>query len=92
MIAEITLISRINATEDEKTKVLAEIESITQKEFSTAGEKGIKPAFKIVMWRHEYNNETELEHNGQHLTVYRTYDRITENKIELYTEKRVGRR
>lgn len=92
MIAEITLISRINATEDEKTKVLAEIESITQKEFSTAGEKGIKPIFKIVMWRHEYNNETELEYNGQRLTVYRTYDRITENKIELYTEKRAGRR
>ena len=39
MITEITLISRINATEDKKTKVLAEIESITQKEFSTAGEK-----------------------------------------------------
>lgn len=92
MIAEITLISRINATEDKKTKVFADIESITQKEFSTAGEKGIKPALKIVMWRHEYNSETELECNGQRLTVYRTYDRITENKIELYTEKRAGRR
>lgn len=92
MIAEITLICRINATEEKRTKVLAEIESITQKEYSAAGEKGVKPAHKIVMWRYEYNNETELELDGQRLTIYRTYNKTTEDRIELYAEKRLGKR
>ena len=46
----------------------------------------------LETWSFEYSNQTEIEYNGQRLTVYRTYKRKNEEKTELYAEKRVGRR
>ena len=54
-------------------------------------QKDRKPKYKFVIWAFEYQDETEIEYNGQRLTVYRTFRRQNEEKIELYTEKRLGR-
>lgn len=92
MLGEITLKEQINETETAEATVFCEVESITQSEFGAAGQKDIKPSYKFVVWAFEYNNQTELEYNGQRLTIYRTFERQQEEKIELYAEKRVGRR
>ena len=83
---------QINDSEVEKTIIFCDVESITQSEFEAVGQKDIKPQYKFLVWSFEYSNQTEIEYNGQRLTVYRTYKRKNEEKTELYAEKRVGRR
>ena len=83
MYGEITLIEAVNSTETEKTGVFAEVYSITQSEFATAGQKDIKPAYKFSVWQFEYDGQTEILYNGMRLTVYRTFLR-DDDKIELY--------
>ena len=92
MPGEITLIEQINDTKTEKTTIFCEVDSITQSEFEAAGQKDIKPSYKFTVWSFEYNDQTEVEYCGQRLTIYRTYQRQNEERIELYAEKRLGRR
>ena len=92
MPGEITLIEQINDTETEETTIFCEVDSITQSEFEAAGQKDIKPSYKFTVWSFEYNDQTEVEYCGQRLTIYRTYQRQNEERIELYAEKRLGRR
>ena len=79
MYGEITLKTQLNATETESVTICCEVDSITQSEYAT-------------VWAHEYNDQTELEYNGQRLTIYRTYKKPNEEKLELYAEKRAGKR
>lgn len=72
-----------------KSKVFCEISSISQSEFLTAGQNGIKPEYKIIIWEAEYNDERIIEIDGRRFTIYRSYSR-TDGKIELYAEKRIG--
>lgn len=91
MLGEITLITQLNSSETVQNTVFCEVQDITQSEFAAAGQKDRKPKYKFVVWAFEYQDETEIEYNGQRLTVYRTFRRQNEEKIELYTEKRLGR-
>lgn len=91
MYGEITLREAVNDSEIEETEVFAEVESITQSEFAAAGKKDIKPAYKFSIWQFEYNGQTDILYKGMRLTVYRTFPR-EDDKIELYTEERSGRR
>lgn len=75
MQEEITLCEQINDSEVEKTIIFCDVESITQSEFEAVGQKDIKPQYKFLVWSFEYSNQTEIEYNGQRLTVYRTYKR-----------------
>lgn len=92
MFDEIILQEAINDTEMEKTVVYAEVSSITQREYEVAGQKDVKPSYKFTIWEFEYNGQTELEYEGNLLTVYRTFKQPNTEKIELYTEERKGRR
>lgn len=92
MLGEITLREKINATQVEETTIFCEVESITQSEYIAAGQKDIKPSYKFTVWAFEYNNQTEVEYEGQKLTIYRTYNKKNEEKMELYAERRLGRR
>ena len=92
MLGEITLREKINTTQVEETTIFCEVESITQSEYIAAGQKDIKPRYKFTVWAFEYNNQTEVEYEGQKLTIYRTYNKKNEEKIELYAERRLGRR
>lgn len=65
MYGEITLKTQLNATETESVTICCEVDSITQSEYATAGVKDIKPSYKFTVWAHEYNDQTELEYNGQ---------------------------
>lgn len=76
-------------SKETKRGVFCEISSISQSEFRTAGQSGIKPECKVVIWEAEYNNEQIIEINGKRFTVYRTYSR-DDGKIELYAETRIG--
>lgn len=75
-------------TETIKT-VFCEIQSISQNEFFKAGQSGLKPQYKILIWGFEYSGEIAIELDGKKYSVYRTFLRNDE-KIELYLTEKVG--
>ena len=74
---------------EEKTDVIATVSSITQSEFMSAGQIGLKPDLRFEIWAFEYAGETFLEMDGVRYSIYRTYAR-PDGRTELYTERRVG--
>ena len=69
--------------------VFADVQSISQNEFFKAGQTGLKPQYKILIWCFEYDGENAVELNGERYTIYRTFLRADE-KIELYLTQKVG--
>lgn len=70
-------------------KVYCNVSSVSGTEWAEAGRIGIKPDFKISMFRYDYQGETALYMNGTRYSVYRTY--AAQNEIiELYVEKKAG--
>ena len=72
-----------------ETSVFGYVSSVTMNEFYQAGQQGLKPDFRITIWKNEYDNEEELRYNNVVYTVYRTYWR-DDGRIELYVTKRKG--
>lgn len=77
--------------DSEEKKVYATMRSISGAESSNARLNDIKPSCMFLMWAAEYDGQHELKCNGLVMTVYRTY-MLPNGRIELYTEKRAGRR
>lgn len=70
-------------------KVFCNVSSVSGTEWAEAGRIGIKPDFKISMFRYDYQGETVLYLHGIRYSVYRTY--AAQNEIiELYVEKKAG--
>lgn len=97
MVREIELIAKTHtknsfgvpiATET-ATELFADISSISQSEFMSAGQIGLKPAYKFKVWEYEYNGQKVLIYNGIKYTIYRTY-LASDGRVELYTEERIG--
>jgi SPP1 family predicted phage head-tail adaptor len=92
----INLISEIITTDeignqipvDRVKTVYATLESIRQTEFINAGQMGLRPEYKVVIWEFEYEGEKLVEIGSERYSVYRTY--TSNDKIELYLTKRVG--
>lgn len=76
------------ATEVER-EVFCDISSISSSEFSNAGQMGLRPEFKVKVWKYEYNDEDEIVIGEKHFSVYRTYV-DQDGRIELYVQRRVG--
>lgn len=72
-----------------KRRVFCHIDSVTGSEYFNGGVNGIRPQFRITMFRYDYNNEEIVEFNDDLFTVYRTYY-STKDDIELYVERRSG--
>ncbi len=70
-------------------KVYCNVSSVSGTEWAEAGRIGIKPDFKISMFRYDYRDETTLYLKDVKYSVYRTY--AAQNEIiELYVEKKAG--
>jgi len=76
------------ATETQ-TVVYCNVESCGQNEFYRAGEIGIKPEYKITMFKYDYNDQTIAIYNSKRYNVYRTYFKSTD-EIELYLNQVKG--
>ena len=78
--------------EEERTtaSVFAEVRSVSQSEFFEGGRLGFQPELQISMYYFEYNNEKIVEVNGKRYSVYRTYNRAEDDRIELYLEEKEG--
>jgi SPP1 family predicted phage head-tail adaptor len=69
--------------------VFGGIESISQSEFFNAGQSGLKPDYKVIMWGFEYDGQEVVKIDDIKYSIYRTYQR-KDDKIELYLIQKVG--
>lgn len=87
----ITLVSvGETADKDKKTEVFATKDPIGRDEFNAAGQARMKARHKFTIWASEYDNQEEVEFDGNRLSIYRTYGTRRDGKIELYTAERAG--
>lgn len=70
--------------------IFANVRSVYGTEFARSGEQGIKAAKIFTIWENEYEDEEELLFGSERFSIYRTYVRA-DGRIELYTEKKVGK-
>ena len=66
--------------------VLCNVKSISRNEFYAAAQTGLKPEITFVIHGYEYNEEKEVEFEGEKYKVIRTYMKDFE-EIELTCEK-----
>lgn len=80
-------------------EVFVNITSVTGTEWFSGGQNGIRPEYRITMFRFDYEGEETVNiggdftgdslEGGTYYTVYRTYER-NNDELELYVEKRTG--
>ncbi len=79
-----------NQIEQEVSKeVFCTIESISQAEYFSASQSGLKSQFKVTIFEFDYNGATIVDYNSKRYSVYRTYLRNDE-RIELYLASKAG--
>jgi hypothetical protein len=85
------IITLVWQTEDgeEKTEVMASVESVSQSEFFAAAQTGFKAQYKVSFWENDYDGQPLVEVGNGRYTVYRTYSR-NDQKIELYLTDKAG--
>lgn len=71
--------------------VYANVSSVTQREWMEGGRLGLNPEFRMTMFAFDYGGEQELVYNGSLYSIYRTF-RGTDDKIELYVQRKQGTR
>ena len=79
----------VEKTRTTKT-VFAEIGSVSQTEFFSAGRLGFQPSLKATIYDFEYGQEPIVKFNGNLYSVYRIYYVNGTDKLELYLEERGG--
>lgn len=67
-------------------EVFAKKTSISQTEFFSAGQNGMRPDCRFDVYSFEYKGEKNVFHNGIVYTIYRTYE--NGDNTELYCEVR----
>lgn len=73
-----------------KTKVFAQITSVSGAEWFEGGRNGLNPEFRAEIYPFEYKGEEILEKDGVRYAIYRTYQKSA-NILELYCSKKKGR-
>lgn len=71
-----------------KKQVFANKRSVSQTEFFSGGQGGLRPQYQFEIRLSEYSGESELIFDGKTYSIYRVYEK-GEN-VELYCEVRVG--
>ena len=98
MVSAVTLIGHGEERTDDigqiiqdeiRTDIFADVMSVSQSEFMSGGQMGLKPDLVFRVWRNEYNGEHTVDYDGTRYSVYRTYN-ANDGRVELYAEERVG--
>lgn len=73
----------------ERTEIFGQKMSITQNEFFSAGQTGLKPKLKLKICKYEYDNEKIAEIDERKYQIYRTYE-PSSDRLELYLTEKKG--
>lgn len=69
--------------------VFCNVASISQAEWYSGGQAGLKPEYKATVFAPDYNDEGIAILDGKRYAIYRTYRKADET-LELYLERKVG--
>ncbi|MBR2096597.1 MAG: phage head closure protein [Prevotella sp.] len=69
--------------------VFAQVQNVTGLEWFEGGRNGLNPEYRFTMFKYDYDGEQIVRYKDVEYSVYRTYERRTD-EIELYCEKRKG--
>lgn len=70
-------------------EVFCDSHSVTQTEFFSGQQSGLKPDLKFTVFVGDYDGETVIEFHDVRYSVYRTYS-ANMDYIELYVQKDIG--
>lgn len=70
-------------------QVFCRVDSVTRAEFYNAGQAGLNPSAKLIVFFGDYEGEKIVDLGGKRYGVYRTYT-PDEETVELYLERKVG--
>lgn len=92
---EVTLIGTTSYTEDEignqipvveETTILCSKKSVSQNEYYSAAQAGLKPEIKLVIHPYEYNGQKKFRFEGTPYKLIRTFEADPEN-LEITGER-----
>ena len=72
------------------SRVIAQVNSVTQTEFFQGGRLGLQPQLKAVVYDFEYKDEPIVKIGTKLYSVYRTFYINGTDMVELYLEERGG--
>lgn len=75
--------------QEKSTDVFCDVTSVSAEEMLAAGQSGLRPEWRVIMFAYDYNGQQIVELNGVRYSVYRTYLGRNET-IELYLERKAG--
>ena len=75
--------------ESDPRELFCEYESVTQSEFFSASQQGLKSEYKLKVNEFDYEDEQIAVFRGKRYSIYRTYLGKDEN-IELYLGQKAG--
>jgi len=93
LISTVTTTGALNqeiVTTTTTTTVFADLSSVTRQEFLAAGSLGLKPSLVATIYSFEYSGQKAVKVDGEDYSVYRTFNRAENDKIELYLEQKEG--
>lgn len=70
-------------------EICCNISSVSQSEFFSASQQGLKPQYKVTVFCYDYDDEKIAQLHGKRFAIYRTFLKDNED-IELYLEEQAG--
>lgn len=70
--------------------VFAEVRSASRAEFFKAAQIGNRCSYVFLVFSLDYEGESIVQWNGRRYSIYRTFQNIAEDVVELYAEERAG--
>ena len=94
----VDLISEVSTTDEDfnavsvetPRQVFCKVRSVTRSEFYSGGQAGINPAYVLELFMGDYNGEKLCSFHNAKYAIYRTYNRLDDDVVELYIEEKVG--
>lgn len=83
-------LNQVIGTGTTKSTVYADLSSVSRQEFLAAGTLGLKPSLVATVYAFEYSGQSIVKIDGRFYSVYRTYNHVEDDKIELYLEEKEG--
>lgn len=71
-------------------QVYVTVESISQSEHYAAAQLGFQPDYKLTVSEFDYSGEKHVRFHASVYSVYRTFLRVQDEKMELYLRQEGG--
>lgn len=79
-----------NISSEEKREIYVSERTLTRTEYFKAGQNGMNPEIMLATAAVNYSGENVIEYRTIRYGIYRTYQKLDSDEIELYLHKQAG--